>query len=124
MNNDTKYVYLNSRDELLRIDVGSIVYFEADGNYTNIITINKLKGVVCMNLGNIQKMLSETLKEDATIFARVGKKYIINLTFVYSINTVRQQIILSDGRTFAYQMNVSKDALKELKHYFIEKALQ
>ena len=30
-----KYLYLNSRDELYKIDIAKIVYFEAEGNYTN-----------------------------------------------------------------------------------------
>lgn len=118
------YLYLNSRDELLRLDIHNIVYFEADGNYTNIISVNKLKGTVCANLAQMQKMLSERLKEDATIFARVGKKYIINLRHIYAINTIRQLIILSDGASFAYQLNIGKDALRELKHIIIEKSLQ
>lgn len=118
------YLYLNSRDELLRLDIHNIVYFEADGNYTNIISVNKLKGTVCANLAQMQKMLSERLKEDAAIFARVGKKYIINLRHIYAINTIRQLIILSDGASFGYQLNIGKDALRELKHIIIEKSLQ
>lgn len=118
------YLFLNSRDELLRLDIHNIVYFEADGNYTNIISANKLKGVICANLSQMQNMLSERLKEDATIFARVGKKYIVNLRHIYAINTIRQHIILSDGATFEYQLNIGKDALRELKHIMIEKYLQ
>lgn len=38
-----KYIYFNSRDELIRLSINSIVYFESDGNYTNVITINKLR---------------------------------------------------------------------------------
>lgn len=117
------YLFLNSRDELLRLDIHNIVYFEADGNYTNIISANKLKGVVCANLAQMQKMLSERLKEGASVFARVGKKYIINLSHIYAINTVRQYVILSDGATFAYQLNIGKDALKELKQIMIEKSI-
>lgn len=120
MEAEPQYLFLNSRDELLRIDIQNIVYFEADGNYTNIISVNKLKGVVCVNLAQMQKLLSERLLEKANIFARVGKKYIVNLKHVYSINTIRQQIILSDGATFTYQLSIGKDALKELKHLFIE----
>ncbi len=115
----SKYLYLNSRDELLRLDIQNIVYFEADGNYTNIVSINELKGVVCTNLAQMQKYLSEHLKENATIFARVGKKYIINLRHLYSINTLRQSVILSDGATFSFQLSIGKDALKELKHILI-----
>lgn len=118
------YLFLNSRDELLRLDIHNIVYFEADGNYTNIISANKLKGVICANLSQMQNMLSDRLKEDATIFARVGKKYIVNLRHIYAINTIRQHIILSDGATFEYQLNIGKDALRELKHIMIEKYLQ
>lgn len=119
-----QYLYLNSRDELLRIDIANIVYFEADGNYTNIISVNHLKGIVCTNLAQMQKCLNEKLKEDASVFARVGKKYIINLRYIYSINTLRQQIILSDGATFSFHLTVGKDALKELKQIFIENSLR
>ena len=121
---EPQYLFLNSRDELVRIDIQNIVYFEADGNYTNIISVNKLKGVVCVNLAQMQKLLSERLLEKASIFARVGKKYIVNLKHVYSINTIRQQIILSDGATFTYQLSIGKDALKELKHVFIENSIK
>ena len=36
-------LYFNTRDELNRIDVAKIVYFEADGNYTDIVMVNKLR---------------------------------------------------------------------------------
>lgn len=113
------YLHLNSRDEFLRIDISKIVYFEADGNYTNIVLANKLKGVVCMNLAHMQDVLSKSLKENANIFARVGKKHIINHTFIYQINTLHQRLVLSDGENFAFQLEVSKDALKKLKELYI-----
>lgn len=115
------YLHLNSRDELLRINISNIIYFEADGNYTNIILANKLKGVVCMNLAHMQEILSERLKEQARIFARVGKKHIINHTYIYQINVLKQSLILSDGKNFAYQLNVSKEALKKLKELYTNK---
>lgn len=115
------YLHLNSRDELLRINISNIIYFEADGNYTNIILANKLKGVVCINLAHMQEILSERLKEQARIFARVGKKHIINHTYIYQINVLKQSLILSDGKNFAYQLNVSKEALKKLKELYTNK---
>lgn len=113
------YLHLNSRDEFLRIDVSKIVYFEADGNYTNIILSNRLKGVVCMNLARMQKMLTDRLKEQASIFIRVGKKYIINRVHVCQINILRQSLLLSDGENFAFQLSISRDALKRLKELYI-----
>lgn len=115
----TVYLHLNNRDELLRVDISKIVYFEADGNYTNIILSNKLKGVVCMNLSKMQKLLNERLKEYAGIFARVGKKHIINHTYIYQINVVKQTLTLSDGERFVYHLDISKDALKKLKDIFV-----
>ena len=116
------FLHLNSRDEFLRIDINKIVYFEADGNYTSIVLSNKLKGVVCMNLAHMQQVLSEKLKEHASIFVRVGKKYIINHTYVYGINVLRQNLILSDGENFVFQLDVSKEALKCLKELYISSA--
>ena len=118
------YLFLNTKIELLRIDIHNIVYLEADGNYTNIVSINNLKGVVCVNLSQMQSMLSEKLQEEASIFARVGKKYIINLSHIYSINTARQLVILSDGATFKYQLKIGKDALKELRRVLIESSIK
>lgn len=115
-----KYLYLNSRDELYRMDISKIVYFEADGNYTNFVLSNKLKGAVCMNLAQMQQVLSDSLKESASIFARVGKRHIVNLTYVYQIGVLRQKLTLSDGEVFAYQLNISKEALKKLKEMYVD----
>ena len=117
--NKAKYLYLNSRDEFFRVDITKIVYFESDGNYTNIILNNKLKGTVCMNLAQMQGILSESLRDAAGVFARVGKRHIINLTYVYQIAILRQKLTLSDGENFEYQISVSKDALKKLRDMYV-----
>ena len=114
-----KYLCLNSRDELYRMDITKIVYFEAEGNYTNFVLCNKLRGAVCMNLAHMQQVLSENLKESASIFVRVGKRYIINITYVYQIGVLRQKLVLTDGKVFAYQLNISKEALKKLKDIYV-----
>lgn len=116
---ESKFLHLNSRDELLRIDIYKIVYFEADGNYTNIVLANKLKGVVCLNLARMQEILVDKLRDKASVFVRIGKKYIINRTFVYQINIVRHRLVLSDGQNFAFQLEASKEALKKLKDLYI-----
>ena len=72
-----------------------------------------------MNLARMQKMLTERLKEQASIFIRVGKKYIINSIHVCQINILRQSLLLSDGENFAFQLNISRDALKKLKELYV-----
>ncbi len=113
------YLHLSSRDELLRMDISKIVYFEADGNYTSIVMANNFKGVVCMNLSQMQQLLTERLKEDARIFIRVGKKYIINHTYICQINVARQNLLLSDGMHFKFLLEISKDALKKLRDVYV-----
>ena len=117
--NKTRYLYLNSRDEFFRVDITKIVYFESDGNYTNIMLNNKMKATVCMNLAQMQSILSDSLKEAAVKFARIGKRHIINLTYVYQIAILRQKLVLSDGENFEYQVSVSKDALKKLLYMYV-----
>ena len=115
-----KFLYLNSRDELFRMDASKLVYFEADGNYTNFVLSDKVKGSVCMNLSEMQKVLVECLKDEAKGFARIGKRHIVNLAYVYQISVLRQRLVLSDGEVFAYALNISKDALKALKDMYVK----
>ena len=106
---------------MLRIDVPRIVYFEADGNYTYIVTCNKLKSAVCMNLGQMEDMLAQRLnKEKRNLFARIGKKYIVNLDYIYKVNPLKKQLVLTDFMNFSYQLDISKEALKTLKEMMVK----
>lgn len=109
------YLLLNTRDELLRFDIHKIVYIEGDGNYTHIVQKNKQKASICINLSKMQQVLSDNLKEKATTFIRVGKRFIVNMEFIYQINVPLQKLTLTDGEHFAFQMGVSKEALRQLK---------
>ena len=119
--NNPQYLYLNSRDEFFRVDISKIVYFESDGNYTNIMLNNKLRATVGMNLAQMQTILAENLKDKAGMFARIGKRHIINLSFVYHIAIIRQRLTLSDGENFEYNLSISKDALKNLRGMYVAK---
>jgi DNA-binding LytR/AlgR family response regulator len=114
------YVFFNSRDELQRIEVSKIVYFEADGNYTDIVMVNKLRASVCMNLGEMERTLAAQTGEEGSHFMRIGKRFIINMDYVYSINVLKQQLILSDYDHFAFQVSISKDALRRMKELMLK----
>ena len=115
MTTRTTYIFFNSRDEFQRIEVSKIVYFEADGNYTNIVTVNKLRASILKNLREMERELDMQLGEDAHRFMRIGKRFIINMQYVYSINVLKQQLILSDYDHFAFQLKIGKEALKSMK---------
>ena len=114
-----KVIMFNSRDELLRMEVGKIVYFEADGNYTHVVTKNKLKATLGTSLSKTESVLSAQLGSDARRFMRVGKRFIVNLRYVYSINLAKQHLLLSDLDSFAFQLPVSKDALRKMKELLV-----
>ena len=119
----SEFIYFNSRDELLRIDVPSIVYFEAEGNYTKIVLANGYDALVCMNLGKMEQMISTKLQEKVHRFARIGKRHIINMGYILQISPLKQTLILSDQKSFQYKLDVSKEALKNLKELFINSKL-
>lgn len=112
-------IFFNSRDNLLRLDTERIAYFEADGNYTTIVTKNKLKVQVGISLSRMESALSEQLREKASVFMRIGKRFIINREYVFNIDCAHQRLVLTDMESFVYSLPVSKDALKKMKDLFI-----
>lgn len=113
-------LYFNTRDELNRIEVSKIVYFEADGNYTTVVMVNKLRAAIYMNLGEMEKALVEQLGPEDKTFMRIGKRFIINMQYIYQINVLKQQLILSDYDHFAFQISISKDALRKVKDLMLQ----
>ena len=111
----SKYIFFTSRDELLRVDLTAVTYFEADGNYTRIVSLNGLSNLVGINLGRMEELLALRFKDEPGTFARIGKKYILNLNYVYDINTLKQELVMSDQRSFSVSLSISKVALKALK---------
>ena len=115
-----KKIVFNSRDELLRMDISKIVYFEADGNYTHIASVNKLKATIATSLTKTEEVLTAQLGPDACHFMRVGKRFIINSRYIYSVNLAKQYLLLSDQEHFAYQLPVSKDALRRMRELILK----
>jgi DNA-binding LytR/AlgR family response regulator len=113
-------IYFNSRDSLIRIDVSKIVYFEGDGNYTHIVTANKIKSCLSMNLAHTEESLAAQIGEHAKRFMRIGKRYIVNMGYIYMVDILKQTLILSDNEHFVYQLPVSKEALKNVKELIVK----
>ena len=112
-------IYFNSRDKLIRLDVQKIVYFEGDGNYTYIITANKQKVCITMNLSHTEDALASQLGDNAKQFMRIGKRFIVNMNYIYQVDIQKQTLMLSDCEHFLFQMPVSKEALKTVKELVI-----
>ena len=115
-----RLIYFNSRDSLIRIDISNIVYFEGDGNYTYIVTANKMRSCLSINLTHTEEALAIQLGEDAKRFMRVGKRFIVNMPYIYKVDLTKQTLILSDALHFVYQLPVSKEALKSVKELIVK----
>lgn len=113
-------VYFNSRDKLIRLDIRKIVYFEGDGNYTYIVTANKQKVCLTLNLSHTEEAIAQQLGERARHFMRVGKRFIINMDFIYQVDVQKQVLLLSDYERFLFQLPISKEALKAVKDLVIQ----
>ena len=113
-------IYFNSRDKLIRLDVQKIVYFEGDGNYTYIVTANKQKVCVTLNLAHTEEALAAQLGSNAKKFMRIGKRFIVNMNYIYQIDIQKQTLMLSDCERFLFQLPVSKEALKTVKDLVIK----
>ena len=84
--------------------------------------VNASKHKVCLtlNLANTEKALAAQLGEDAKQFMRIGKRFIVNMNYIYQVNLLKQTLMLSDSEHFLFQMPVSKEALKLVKDLVIK----
>lgn len=113
-------VYFNSRDKLIRLDVQKIAYFEADGNYTYIVTSNKQKVCLTMNLSHTEEAIATQLGKTANQFMRIGKRFVVNMNYIFQVDIQKQVLLLSDWEQFVFQLPISKDALKKVKDIVIK----
>ncbi len=106
----------STRDELTRIRLERVMYFEADANYTKVVFANGVTATLLTSLVHLENLIAGVLIEKNNIFVRIGKRYIINSAYLFQINVLRQRLILSDLTSpYTATLSVSKDALRKLK---------
>ena len=101
--------------ELIRVPAESVVFISADGNYSSIKMADGGEYVLTLQLGQMEKRISEMVDEDDNRFIRIGRGLIVNTEFITFINPARQKMILSDSKTFRHELSASREALKALK---------
>lgn len=110
-----RYLIIKTRDELLRIRIEQILYFEADRNYTKLILNNGIQFTFAINIGKIEEILENQVTGCKMILMRVGKSHIINKNHILQINLPRQKLLLLTAEGKARELIISKDPLKVLK---------
>jgi DNA-binding LytR/AlgR family response regulator len=113
-----RYLIIKTRDELLRIKIGQILYFEADRNYTKLLLSNGIQFTFAINIGKIEEILEKQVTGSSDILMRVGKSYIINKNHILQINLPKQRLLLLTAEGKPKELIISKDPLKILKDSF------
>lgn len=111
----SKNLLFSTSTELIRVPSESVVFISADGNYSSIKMADGGEYVLTLQLGQMEKRVSEMVDSDDNRFIRIGKSLIVNREFITFINPARQKMVLSDCRTFRHELTASKEALKALK---------
>jgi len=107
---------LNSRDELLIINLEKIAFFQANGNYTHLNYIGGETHLLTIGLSKVEEYIRKTWpKVNPSPFVRLGRSLIINQTFLSEISILKQRLTLSDCEAHSYSLNVPKPLLKSYK---------
>lgn len=114
-------VYFSTRDELIRVHLNDVIYFESNGNYIKMVGI----GNIASNLLTSMTSLAEMFKAiDDVKFVRVGKSHYINTKQLYQINIMRKQLLLRDSPGLPLiSLPASKESLRDLKQSIGEQSL-
>lgn len=109
-------LYVNSRDELVVLELDKIAYMQADGNYTRIVYIEGMETIVALGLSKMEELIRKTMPREAQgPFARLGRSFIVNQNFLTHINVLKQRLTLSDCQSHSYTLDMPKSLLKAYK---------
>lgn len=111
------HLVISRGTELLRVPAERLIYIAADGNYSYVVTQDGRKAMVSFQLGQIEDMIDEQLGEAGSRFSRMGRGFIINMDYVYSIDISKQTVVLSDCLHFRHELSASREVLIKLKAY-------
>lgn len=107
---------LNTRDDMLIIDLDKIAFFQANGNYTQLTYIEGQQQMITIGISKVEEYLKRVIPKDKpSSFVRLGRSLIINQSYLYAINMLRQKLILSDYANHTYTLSVPKQLLKAYK---------
>lgn len=121
MNNTVKLT-LNTRDEMLVIDIERVAYMQADGNLTQIHYIAGERLTVSLGISKMETLLAGTYPTGThSPFYRLGRSLIVNQQYLQNISLPRQKLVLSDCIGNRHELSVSKVVLKEYKDLFTGK---
>ena len=85
-----EYLVISTSIDLMRTASGNIVFISSDGNYSSFVFTNGDSRVITMQLGQVERVLSEQLPHSGSDFIRIGKSLIINRNYISYITSIEE----------------------------------
>lgn len=102
---------------MLVVPTDKLVFISADGNYSDVHTLDGRAYMVSFQLGQLEDLIGDQLGDEGGRFIRLGRGYIINMDYVFLIDVAKKRLILSDGGGFYQELEPSREVLIKLKSY-------
>ena len=100
------HIVIPKGTELHRFPLDALICVSADGNYSNVMTLDGRETLVCLQLGQIEDLMAKQLGSGIRNFVRLGRGL---------IDISKQKLIMSDCRGLRKELSASRDALIKLK---------
>lgn len=107
-----EYLVISNTNFLLRVASQQIVYVCSEGSYCILKLVDGDEYTFSFNLTVFERKIVEQLPRSSHSFARVGRNYIINSQYIFSINTNSAEL---GGFKEKFTLHVSREPLKQLK---------
>ena len=101
-------IKFNTRTGFTMLNPAEIIYFQAEGNYSEIHTAKGEKEVVTTNLGNIEKALP------GEIFYRISRTHIVNTNLILRVDRKNRSCELGVNGDII-NLNIPKNKIRELE---------
>lgn len=109
-----------SSQKVYLINPASLMYIEADQNYTNWYFSDGTNLFLSCQLGVCEELITSQIDCDVFTLARVGRSFIINFQYISLIDTTNKTLVLSSHNNVSKELSVSEDHLKLIKEAIIQ----
>ena len=117
-----RHIVITKGTELHRFPLDALICVSADGNYSEVMTVDGRKTLICLQLGQIEALMVEQLGAGITNFVRLGRGLIINIDYINHIDISKQILVMSDCRGIRKELSASREVLIKLKE-LVEQSL-
>ena len=110
---DINKLNLVAHDELYRIDIQRVVYFQADDHYSYVYYNSDVHLMLPFGLTDIESAIGKNETAQSRL-VRMGRKYIVNTERIMRISSTQCKLYLYDELGKTHTVPLSKPVNREL----------